>query len=268
MIIQLLLLVSLSVIGHGTSTLQDYNTTLQHLEPMIAIVVGRLAKLGEIPYQVSLQRIKTQHHFCGESIINRIYVLTAAHCIKTKDIKDISVNVGLIDLRKPHAVHLIKSSYIHQKYNRTNSWIHDIALLKLKTPLVFSFLVRPVTLPKQNQIIRAGSHAVVSGFGRLSFRGKRTNNLYITDILITKQTTCQEIYNLTNRQIYSTQICANDPTKLKGFCHGDSGGPLVVNGQLVGIVSWLYRGCGNPKYPQIYTHVPSYVDWINEHSII
>ncbi|XP_039301745.1 trypsin isoform X2 [Solenopsis invicta] len=217
MIIQLLLLVSLSVIGHGTSTLQDYNTTLQHLEPMIAIVVGRLAKLGEIPYQVSLQRIKTQHHFCGESIINRIYVLTAAHCIKTKDIKDISVNVGLIDLRKPHAVHLIKSSYIHQKYNRTNSWIHDIALLKLKTPLVFSFLVRPVTLPKQNQIIRAGSHAVVSGFGRLS---------------------------------------------------GDSGGPLVVNGQLVGIVSWLYRGCGNPKYPQIYTHVPSYVDWINEHSII
>ncbi|RZC40994.1 Trypsin domain containing protein, partial [Asbolus verrucosus] len=46
-------------------------------------------------------------------------------------------------------------------------------------------------------------------------------------------------------------------------CHGDSGGPLIFNGTLVGIVSYGVQPCAN-GYPDVYTRVSYYIDWINE----
>lgn len=42
------------------------------------IVGGYDAENGEFPYQVSLQ---TKKHFCGGSILNEKWILTAAHCV-------------------------------------------------------------------------------------------------------------------------------------------------------------------------------------------
>lgn len=39
---------------------------------------------------------------------------------------------------------------------------------QVKTPFVFSSRVYQVALPKQDQIVKTGATAVVSGFGRLS----------------------------------------------------------------------------------------------------
>ncbi|XP_076377027.1 chymotrypsinogen 2-like [Megalopta genalis] len=47
------------------------------LEPRI--INGTVAKPGQIPYQVSLQT--SSNHFCGGSILNADYVITAAHCV-------------------------------------------------------------------------------------------------------------------------------------------------------------------------------------------
>lgn len=44
------------------------------------IVGGQNASFGQFPYHVSLQRNGT--HQCGGSILNKYYVLTAAHCIR------------------------------------------------------------------------------------------------------------------------------------------------------------------------------------------
>lgn len=44
------------------------------------IVGGYDAKNGEFPYQVSI-RINNKH-FCGGSILNQYYILTAAHCLQ------------------------------------------------------------------------------------------------------------------------------------------------------------------------------------------
>ncbi|XP_072747507.1 chymotrypsin-2-like [Anoplolepis gracilipes] len=230
------------------------------------IVGGRNAKPGEIAYQVSLQTIKTGHHFCGGVVLNQKYVLTAAHCVFGKNVKLISATVGTIDLRKPHAVYLIESSYVHEEYNRNNSWINDIALLKLISPIEFSTLVSPVELPKQNQTVKTDSTAIVSGYGRLRYNGNRTNELNVASIKIADQAYCRDMYAKHSKNIFNTHICANEPTVERGSCKGDSGGPLTVDGKLIGLVSWSHH-CSDMVFPSVYTRVPSYVNWIREYAV-
>lgn len=46
-------------------------------------------------------------------------------------------------------------------------------------------------------------------------------------------------------------------------CHGDSGGPGVINGTLAGVVSFGI-GCGDSRFPGVYTRVDKYYDWIKD----
>lgn len=262
MTIQLLFLIPLFAVAHGDTLTIDAAKPMK-LSPKI--VNGRLARPGEIPYQVSLQNIKQEHHFCGGVIINELYVLTAAHCLEGADISDISVNVGTINVQKPHSVHLIERVYLHEEYRPSDSWRNDIALIEVKSPFAFTNLVSAVDLPEPNQPVEPGSPAVVSGYGLLSKHGRRTTDLYVVDILIANQTYCKTQY-AKSQHVYDTQICAYDPVENKGSCQGDSGGPLTVNGQLVGLVSWAH-GCASTRYPTVYTRVSSYINWIYERMI-
>ena len=63
------------------------------------------------------------------------------------------------------------------------------------------------------------------------------------------------------------QMCAE--AKDAGTCSGDSGGPLFVpqgDGSdehiLVGAVAWHRGGCGNNLFPDVYTNVTWFADWI------
>ncbi|XP_026101561.1 complement factor D-like, partial [Carassius auratus] len=50
-----------------------------------------------------------------------------------------------------------------------------------------------------------------------------------------------------------------------GFCDGDSGGPLVCGDTAVGIVSFhVLDLCNSPMYPNVYTKVSPYLEWINK----
>ncbi|KAG5314502.1 EURM3 protein, partial [Acromyrmex insinuator] len=255
MMIQLLFLIPLIAIDYGASK-----------KLVTRIVGGKRASQGEIPYQVSLQN-ENDMHFCGGVIINKYYVLTAAHCVPNAEYtSSISVVAGTTDLQKPHSRHLVQSIFIHEEYN-PQILINDIALLRLQKPLKFSSRICSVNLPKQNQAVEGGSIAEVSGFGIISSEGEEAGHLYFVDNIITNQTYCRELFDTAaNITIQDTQICANDPTIQKGACVGDSGGPLTVTGLLVGLVSFgLYPNiCTSTEYPAVYTRVPSYIDWINK----
>ncbi|XP_053976001.1 chymotrypsin-2-like [Hylaeus volcanicus] len=229
------------------------------------IVNGESVKLGEIPYQVSLQTKGSEYHFCGGSVLNENYVLTAAHCVNEQSYP-IEVVAGTVSLDSRTSVHQVEKMIVHAGYNSRDSWVNDIALIKLKTPFVMSRTVAPVSLPKVNEVIPNNTPAVVSGWGDIHLGGPGTKQLLKAKLYIADQAKCKSTYGVLGKTVRPTQVCANDPSVEKGSCNGDSGGPLTVNGKIVGIVSWS-MACALTDYPTVYTRVSSYLDWIKQTAV-
>ncbi|XP_011863895.1 PREDICTED: polyserase-2-like [Vollenhovia emeryi] len=225
------------------------------------IVNGEDAKVGEFPYQVSLQQIDSDFHFCGGSILNDNYVITAAHCVSGKKYYEIQVIAGTIDLTDPKSRHTVTKIIIHKEYDESHSWVNDIALLKVRTPFKVSTTIGHVPLPPKEHVVKPNDVAVVSGWGALWSGGPASDKLQRVNVLIADQEYCKYVYTLTGYDIFLTQVCAYNPSVEKGSCQGDSGGPLTVGGKLVGLVSWA-RGCASTTYPTVFTRVVTYLDWI------
>ncbi|XP_076301520.1 chymotrypsin-2-like [Lasioglossum baleicum] len=254
------------------------------------IVNGEDAKLGEIPYQVSLQSTTAKSHFCGGSVIGANYVLTAAHCVVGRTPNALQVVVGTIRWADQTNVHQVEKVIVHENYKPSDSYVNDIALLKvtehqqrwgklhftghkiltrsntIKTPFKLGKYISTVPLPNANEPVPAKSPAVVSGWGRLSVGGQIPNTLQKATLEITDQNTCKNAYKRMGMNIYDSYICANDPKATRGACNGDSGGPLVVKGKVVGVVSWSYS-CALAKYPTVYTRVASHIPWIKKNAV-
>ncbi|XP_072747493.1 chymotrypsin-2-like [Anoplolepis gracilipes] len=231
------------------------------------IVNGEDARVGEIPYQVSLQQKYDSFHFCGGSVLSTYYVITAAHCVQGKTATSIKVVAASINLKQPQLTNDVTQIRIHEKYNPNDSWLNDIALLQVRNPFIKSATLQFVPLPPSNHVVNPNDVAVVSGWGRLWQGGPTTEKLQRVNIVIADQTYCRNKYTSMGYNVHPTQVCAYDPRVEKGSCHGDSGGPLTVGGKLTGLVSWA-NGCASTSYPTVYTRVASYIDWIEANSYV
>ncbi|KAF7399702.1 hypothetical protein HZH68_008294 [Vespula germanica] len=241
-----------------------YGATVPFLEPRI--VNGVDAKPGEIPYQISLQMKLSNFHFCGGSILNKNYVITAAHCVLTKSKNNIQVVAGTNYLNdEKSSIHNVKNIIVHENYNPSDSWKNDIALLEVVEPFSETKLISFINLPTSHDVINANDRAVISGWGRLWQNGATTKKLQRAQIYIADQTYCRNMYSKMNYNIHDSHICAYDPESPRGSCHGDSGGPLTVNGKLVGLVSWA-KACALTDYPTVYTRVSEFKNWIRTHT--
>ncbi|XP_066590992.1 trypsin-1-like [Prorops nasuta] len=230
------------------------------------IVNGQDAKEGEFPYQVSLQFKVFNFHFCGGSILNENYVLTAAHCLVDFEPLIINVIAGVNNNSLQNFTHNVDKIIIHSKYNPDNSFVNDIALLKVDRPFEKVPTIKNVLLPSKDDSISVGDKVVVSGWGKLQENGEGSQILQRLDVEIADQTFCNKTYIDLGVPVLKTHICAYDPKDNKGACQGDSGGPLSLNGKIIGIASWQ-AGCARPEFPTVFTRVSSYLDWIKEHAV-
>ena len=125
------------------------------------IVGGTEAKTNEFPFMVSLQY--QSQHFCGGSILNERWVLTAAHCLTDlqRPLEDSKIKPGDIKLiignvyRDGTDMNLQSESYaaqrfvIHGCYTDMN---YDIALIKTDKDISFDKPnVKPICLPLKNK---------------------------------------------------------------------------------------------------------------------
>ncbi|OXU29928.1 hypothetical protein TSAR_004391 [Trichomalopsis sarcophagae] len=218
------------------------------------IVGGQDAPDGKYPHQVSL---RAPFHFCGGSILNSRWILTAAHCVVGRSGNAVTVVAGT-HLLNGGSEQVFKSEYIvwHEKYNG-GLFINDVGLIRVDRDIVFNKKVQPIPLPNED-FSKVDYPVVLTGWGRTQAGGPIPNNLQEINLKVISQTKCNEKMSVA---ITKSHICTL--TKIgEGACNGDSGGPLVADGIQVGIVSFgmpCARGM-----PDVFTRVYTFISWINE----
>jgi len=229
------------------------------------IVGGVNADENEYPWQVALVRPWDSNGvFCGGTIINKRFVMTAAHCTEGQNKDNIRVKVGERNLKDENdnaKVIKIKNINNHPQYGQATNIDMDFSILELEEDLEFSESVRPACLPQSESNTYAGSNAVVTGWGNLASGGSSPDILQEVTVQVLENSNCG---NYPQSMITDNMLCAG--VEGKDSCQGDSGGPMVteVDGRytLIGVVSWGW-GCADAGSPGVYARITSVLPWIN-----
>jgi secreted trypsin-like serine protease len=271
----LLVLASLVAVGFaqppvwwtgGQCGVSQYADAGDMVLPPGKIVGGQEARPYEFPWQVSVQS-RGGSHYCGGSVINERWIVTAAHCMVGESPSMVEVVVGEHDrsafstVRQTHGA---VSIFIHESYSARTSE-NDISLIKTTDAITFSADIQPICAPDPaNDYVSYKSQC--SGWGSINSGGVCCPQVlrYVT-LNVTTNAFCDAVY--TTYTIYPDMICATDNTGMneRDSCQGDSGGPLSTKSasgifSLIGIVSWGI-GCAS-GYPGVYARVPYFTAWV------
>ncbi|XP_067824011.1 complement factor B-like [Heptranchias perlo] len=260
--------------------------------PIQRIFGGIKSKEYDWPWQVIIGF--PGRDFCGGSIISKRWILSAAHCINDTVgmTSNITIWAGSIRRERQNIWQelTVEEVIIHENFSRPSEMNNDIALLKVKDPIIFSAHVRPVCLPctkksaqllfsivdnwdevchyeddvltshgGRNQKVLSG---YVSGWGIVNRRSSILSlDLHHAQVYIQYRMTCDSPYPLTE-----TMFCAKgDETD---SCRGDSGGPLVMQRNhrwiQVGIISFGRKAVCGENVMGFYSSVPKLMSWIKE----
>lgn len=237
------------------------------------IVGGEEANAHSWPWMVSLQG--DGDHFCGGSLINNQWVVTAAHCEPGFSYASRrEVVIGLHDQSSQEGSHRIAVTEIipHEHYGESGGHDKDVMLLKLERPVDFSDSIAPVCIPATGFEVNDGRRCYTTGWGHTSFGGSAPDLLQQVMVPMIGNDQCNQD-GWYSGKIDESMICAGYEEGGRDSCQGDSGGPLVCyeddHWLLVGIVSWG-EGCASTRKPGVYAKVSWASQWIEsrvqEHS--
>jgi len=213
------------------------------------------------PHQVAI--FIDGFYFCGGSLIAEDIVITAAHCMDGAYIARMYLGAHNILRDEDTQVEVASHDFqIHENYD-SNTLKNDIAYIRFPSPVTFNSNIQPIPLsvgldsdPGTNQIV------TTIGWGQDSDSSSGISSvLREVDVPIMSNSDCDAVYGNVN----DGHICI-DSAGGKGTCSGDSGGPLIYNGIQVGLTSFgAAVGC-EAGYPDAFTRISNFRDWIFTHT--
>ncbi|XP_056018072.1 atrial natriuretic peptide-converting enzyme-like isoform X2 [Ostrea edulis] len=244
-----------------------------HFSSPLRIVNGDQVKPGTWPSQVGLYGGRNMRYFCGGSILNQNWIVTAAHCLGGKStIDDLTIVVGntrRFAYNKYRQLKTASSLYVHEGYS-SETMRNDIALIKLASPVYFNDYVRPMCLPVNTSAV--GTRCFAVGWGKASEKAVDYEPvLRQVGLDVASWQGCKHAIATSGipspYELSKDMLCAGG-SRGHDSCQGDSGGPLLCHQEnesdtwyMAGLTSWGIR-CALPNVPGIYTEVYKFIDWI------
>ncbi|XP_023037361.1 serine protease 1-like [Drosophila willistoni] len=217
------------------------------------ITNGYPAEEGKAPYTVGLY-----FHggwWCGGSIIDNTWVLTASHCTGGDGV---TVYFGATWRTNAQFTHYVGSGDFIDHSSE------DIALIRI--PHVdFYHMVNKVELPSFNDRNNDYNEwwAVACGWGGTYDGSPLPDYMQCADLQIIHNSECAAYYGSVADNIICIRVVDG-----KGTCGGDSGGPLVTHdgNKLVGVTNFVAAAGCQSGGPAGFQRVTSHLDWIRDHT--
>ena len=156
------------------SDLDDYPTFKSDFDSP-RIVGGDLAAAGDAPYQISMRYKPKDFHFCGGSIIENRWILTAAHCVTDFTPEQIEIVAGSLSLVEGGERYGVEKIIPHEFYNPLIIR-DDIALVKVTQDITYNENVQPVELC--DHYVDGGQEMLLTGWGLTSVSYSRIVSLF------------------------------------------------------------------------------------------
>ncbi|XP_024151866.1 haptoglobin isoform X1 [Oryzias melastigma] len=222
--------------------------------------------------------------YAGGALISDRWVLTAARNlfvrksrqdIQGKDPLIPKVYLGIsqkaeVDASKDVAVEKV---VIHPGFQNQSDWDNDLALIKLKHPVIMSNKVTPIPLPERGQDGDRASQGsgVIAGWGWGIFLTPAASLKHLV-LPLANHSDCKAEYERDplTPAVDENMFCTGATAFQENVCFGDAGGALAVldpqtgDAYAAGILSYD-KPCNRHKYA-VYMRVSSYLPWI--HSVI
>uniref|UniRef100_A0A4Y0BPU6 Peptidase S1 domain-containing protein n=1 Tax=Anopheles funestus TaxID=62324 RepID=A0A4Y0BPU6_ANOFN len=230
----------------------------------------------------------TSHNetLCQATLISALYLITSASCIHEipnryilssvrlgEYDKDQTRDCAVVDSRMicspPLQIREIDTVITHRNYN-DQTLANDIALIRLRYPADISQPnVKPICLPVTSELRNQQStHYTLTTWVTCPCTSLLESSLReVIDL-----TECQESYHNNSREITTSQLCMKQQHEIGPDCKLPVTGSTLqlvqeLNGKsryvLHGFLSYGPDDC-DFDFPDVYTSIASYVDWILE----